>query len=290
MTSFNELDNLVLDSLANVFNFQLKNFTFYNSLPTLNLNNNDLTEILDTIPNGNQFFNTSSQKILFTEIYQKILETQKKTPVAVFLGLDNFYNEQNNNTSYTYKPSIEEVHNKIESSGNIKILISSKNVHLQNNSYELLDDFIKKVATSNFKISITFNKSTSLNITYGNWFYSGAFIYTFQSPNNWTPSILSWDDIYNENTGILHYLNSKIVVVSGIKIHVLITGNFTIETVNLLNDISYPLFFSFHKNAKDLNISYFLESNKNISILISSKTDDIRLLGTQFSAVKDCMK
>jgi len=66
------LDQLVLTNLAELFNASLEEFTFYTSLPAMPGNANDFAQFLDSIPNGDIFFNPATEVNYFSQIYGKL--------------------------------------------------------------------------------------------------------------------------------------------------------------------------------------------------------------------------
>ena len=287
----NLFNDFILSSMTSVFNIQLNNFTFYSSLPSLPNTNKELTLFLDAIPLGEPFFELYKTINYFSEVYKKILEAQKSSCIAVDIGTKNYKNRDNwldFDRIPKYKLTLENVLSEMDSSKEVRVSVNSKGLPINFpflTRAKSLKYFYKKIESSSIVSTIIFNKSAKLKTTFGDWFYTGAFLYAYQTPDNWGTSIISWEDVFNIETGILKYLNSNIVVVSDMTIQIHIEGEFNSEIVTELNQ---TLFFS-DKHDENLVIKCVLEEDKSISISIFLSKNKNYLLGVEYSSVKSLL-
>ncbi|WP_428740229.1 hypothetical protein [Tenacibaculum sp.] len=299
MKSPESYDYLVFNGLAELFNVQLSNFTFYASLPNLPTDETVLAKLLDVIPIGGEFLDDSISVNYFSKIYGLILEAQKEKPLSIEIGLNNYNNVANWIIPYTvpkYSPNLDTIKEAIDNSQKSKLVAQSNRQPISipvypqfpelvvNNS---MLEFNNQVAQSTVTTTITFSQSTNQRISFGNWFSSAAFLYAYQTPSNWDDSIISWEDVFNDNTGILKYINTHIIAVSDMKIEIQISGNYNEENITILQSIPEQVIFPFYQKINASSINYSLESDKSLKIeLIVPKNQDY-IFGMQYERIKN---
>lgn len=293
------LDWLVLNSLASAFNAKLKDFTFYTSLPSLPKHEATLAKFLDQVPTGLEFFYEHDDSIaFFSHVYGQILQAQINEPLAIKIGRDNY-----NNTDYwiepydipTYSPIISSVIDKLEMSNGTKVTTSSSTQKVRVPAYPQfpiletsgpLMAFYQQVANSEVTVSTTFSESTSLPITFGHWYYAGAFLYAYQTPDNWDNTIISWDDVFGKD-GILQYINYSIAVVSDMTMKIEVQGDFDQDIIALLESIPQPVVFPFYHQINSSNLTYTIDEGKLIITLqVPQSQSNNYIFGMQYRSVK----
>ncbi|TDQ25685.1 hypothetical protein [Tenacibaculum caenipelagi] len=301
MKSPESYDYLVLNGLAKLFNALLDNFTFYATLPNLPNSETDFAKLLDTIPTGSEFFDSTIPLNYFSEVYGLILEAQKEKPLSIEIGLNNYKNATNWIIPYSipkYTPELTTVIEAVENSQKSKLIVESDNQPISipvypqfpqlvvNNS---LENFNRQVIDAVITTTIAFSQSTSQRISFGNWFSSTAFLYAYQTPENWDNSIISWDDVFNTNTGILKYINSYITVVSDMIIEIHISGHYNEDIITMLKSIPNQVIFPFYQKINASSINYILEKDQSITIQLVVPKNQNYVFGMQYQEVKNLL-
>lgn len=298
MKSPESYDYLVLNGLAKVFNALLANFTFFATLPDLPKNDTDLVKLLDTIPTGSKFFDSTVPLNYFSEVYGEILKAQINQPLSIEIGLNNYTNTENWIVPYTvpkYTPTLNTVKEAIENSSKSHLIVKSNQHPIRIPVYpefpvlvvsNPLTEFNKQVEKAIITTTITFNQASSQRILFGNWFSSAAFLYAYQTPSNWDDSVISWETVFNEETGILKYINSYITAVSDMTIEIHISGNYNRETITMLESVPEQVIFPFYQKINNSSISYRLEEDKSITIRLVVPKNQNYVFGMQYISVK----
>lgn len=302
MKSPESFNYLVLNELAELFNAQLSNFTFYAFLPNLPTNEADFSVLIDTIPVGTEFFDSALPLNYFSKVYGRILNAQINQPLAIQIGLNDYNNATNWIVPYTipkYTPSLNTFKGAIGNSSQSKIIVKSNEQVIRIPVYPefpvlvvntSLDNFTNEVAKSVVTVTIAFSESTTQKINFGNWFSSAAFLYAYQTPSNWDDSVISWDEVFNPKTGILKNINSYISAVSDMTIKIHISGTYTEETVSLLTSIPEQVIFPFYQQINGAIIEYTLETDKSLTITLKvPKNNQYYLFGVQYQNVEELL-
>jgi len=174
-------------------------------------------------------------------------------------------------------PTFENAKNTIDSAGEKKVVVKSNEQPIQepvvpeypNIIYSVpLLDFFRKVALAKFTTKVEFSKAASIPVELGNWFYSGAFLYAYQTPDNWNSDIISWKDVFGDN-GILKYINTSIALISDMTIELQVSGNFDNDTVQMLKAIPDQVIFPFFQKIKGSELNFTLETDHSIKITLT---------------------
>ncbi|WP_425658515.1 hypothetical protein [Tenacibaculum ascidiaceicola] len=298
MKSPESLNYLVLNELAGLFNAQLCDFTFYATLPDLPKTETDFVKLLDSVPIGNEFFDSTVPLNYFSEVYGEILKAQINQPLSIEIGLNNYTNTENWIVPYTvpkYTPTLNTVKEAIENSSKSHLIVKSNQHPIRIPVYpefpvlvvsNPLMEFNKQVEKAIITTTITFNQASSQRILFGNWFSSAAFLYAYQTPSNWDDSVISWETVFNEETGILKYINSYITAVSDMTIEIHISGNYNRETITMLESVPEQVIFPFYQKINNSSISYRLEEDKSITIRLVVPKNQNYVFGMQYISVK----
>ncbi|MGQ3678271.1 hypothetical protein [Tenacibaculum discolor] len=298
MKSPESLNYLVLNELAELFNAQLCDFTFYATLPDLPKTKTDFVKLLDSVPIGNEFFDSTVPLNYFSEVYGEILKAQINQPLSIEIGLNNYNNTENWIVPYTvpkYTPTLNTVKEAIENSSKSHLIVKSNQHPIRIPVYpefpvlvvsNPLMEFNKQVEKAIITTTITFNQASSQRILFGNWFSSAAFLYAYQTPSNWDDSVISWETVFNEETGILKYINSYITAVSDMTIEIHISGNYNRETIIMLESVPEQVIFPFYQKINNSSISYRLEEDKSITIRLVVPKNQNYVFGMQYISVK----
>ena len=148
-------------------------------------------------------------------------------------------------------------------------------------------DFYQKVAQSNFTTIVTFKKTANISVSLGDWFFSAAFIYAYQTPNNWEQSIISWDDVFGPESQILKYVNSSVAIVSDMTIELLIAGNFNLKTIKILQDLPNQVIFPFYQKIEGSKINFSLQKDNSIKITLVVPKKNNYVFGVHYQNVND---
>lgn len=302
MSTENTLDQLVLANIANVFNAQLSNFTFYTALPNLPATEEDWAQFLDILPSSQLFYTTPDFINTFSQVYGQILNAQVARPLAIQIG-DNQYQTANNwlvpFSIPKYTPTLSSAKTAMQQAGQAKITVKSQQQKIVVPTYpafpELvvsnpLLDFYRAVAQSNFTTTVTFTQAASLPIKVGPWYNSGAFLYAYQTPNNWNPLVISWDQVFNATTGILRDINISIAIVSDMTIVLHVSGNYTQATIACLEQIPQQVIFPFYQQIDSASIAYALEADNSVSITLQvPKSSNYYVFGIQYQNVQSLL-
>lgn len=292
------LEQVVLSKIAGLFDASLDEFTFYTTLPGLPDSADDFAHFLDSIPKGEMFFKSGETINYFSQVYGKILKAQKKQPLAIEIGLKNFKDKNNWLSPYTIPkntPTLESAKSHIGDAGKAETTVKSSQQpvivptvpEFPNIVYSAsLLDFFQKVAQSEFTTTVTFDKACSIPVGLGGWFSTGAFLYAYQTPDNWDTSVISWDEVFGSASGILKYINTSVVLVSDMTIELLVSGSFDTSTVKMLQAIPDQIIFPFYQQISGSELSFALEEDKSIKITLKVPQKSDYIFGIQYQSIK----
>lgn len=261
----------------------------------------EFAHFLDGVPLGNQFADIGSNGSCFSQVYGKILAAQKEQPLAIQIGNSNYQNKENWIAPLSipkYNPTYEMVNSQMggASKGKIEVESNQQAIKIPTTTEfpniitsAPLVDFYEKVASSNFTTTISFDHCASLSINVGAWFFAGAFLYAYQTPDNWNSEIISWNDVFDPTSGILKYINSSVAVVSNMKIELSISGEFDAPTVEMLKGILKPIIFPFYEPIDNATLDVVLEEDKSICIVQTLPEDANYIFGIAYQDVKQLL-
>lgn len=300
MSTETTFDQLVLANIAAIFNAQLSNFTFYTAMPNLPETEEDWAQLLDLVPQAEIFHSAPGSTYYFSQVYGQILKAQIKQPIAIQIGNNNYNNAHNWLVPFTipkYVPTLASAEAAIQQASQTKITLSC---HQQNTVVPPYPEFPEIVASSpligfyhavaqnNFTITVVFDQSASLPIQVGAWYNSAAFLYAYQTPNNWNTSIVSWDEVFNPDTGILRDINIAVAIVSDLTLTMQIAGTYDQATIDALEQIPQQVLFPFYQQIQTSSPVYTLESDNSLSIKLEvPKSNEYYLFGIQYQNVRN---
>lgn len=295
MSTETTFDQLVLANIAAIFNAQLSNFTFYTAMPSLPETEEEWAQLLDTVPQAEIFHSVSDSTYHFSQVYGKILKAQISKPLSIQIGNNQYNNVDNWLVPFSvpkYVPTLASAQAAIQQATQAKITVASAQQNIVVPPYPefpeivastALIDFYQAVAQNNFTITTTFDRSVCLPIQLGAWYASAAFLYAYQTPNNWNASIISWDEVFNPNTGILRHINTGAAIVSDMTLTLQVSGVYNQATIDALENIPQQVLFPFYQQINTSNPIYTLEPNNSISIKLQvPKSDGNYLFGMQY--------
>lgn len=296
------LDQLVLTNIAAIFNAQLNNFTFYTAMPSLPETEEDWAQFLDVVPQAEVFHSNSNLSHYFSQVYGQILKAQISQPIAIQIGNKQFNNVDNWVVPFSipkYVPTLVSAQAAMQQATQTKITLASAQQNIVVPPYpefpEIvvstpLIDFCHAVAQNNFTITVAFDQSVCLPIQVGAWYASAAFLYAYQTPNNWDASIISWDEVFNPDTGILRYINTGTAIVSDMTLTLQVSGTYNQATIEALENIPQQVLFPFYRQINTSTPIYILEPNNNISIKLQvPKSNGYYLFGMQYQNVRNLL-
>lgn len=300
MSTDTTFDQLVLANIAAIFNAQLSNFTFYTTMPGLPETEQDWAQLLDLVPQAELFYSASGSTYHFSQVYGQILKSQIKHPIAIQVGNNNYNDAHNWLVPFTipkYVPTLASAQAAIQQASQTRITLSSPQQSMVVPPYpefpeivasSVLIDFYRTVAQNNFTITVAFDQSVSLPIQVGAWYNSAAFLYAYQTPSNWNASIISWDEVFNPNTGILRNLNTAVAMVSDMTLTLQIAGTYNQATVDALEQIPQQVLFPFYQQIQTSSPVYTLESDRSLTIKLEvPKSNEYYLFGIQYQNVQN---
>ena len=252
-------------------------FLWYNQVPT------------------DDFFYTPTE-YMFSYCFNQILESQNESALLNMakLNYDNDSYWLNSSTLRVpmFQPDQNQVASAIANASSFDYSfdakISNDSLNFSNSFLVFLEKLASNIAFDKVNFNLHFDALASVPFSPKGWFTPSVFAIAYKNKSSWnSSSSTTWDTLFGSD-GELQFLNTELVVGSGLTVKIVLYGNYSVNEFEAIKEFLNEI-WPFNMQRKCLQESFQLMTDGSIEINLSSVSNSILIVGMQVASVESLL-